>query len=250
MSRAILDEHRAIWARKAALRDVYRTWFALLEDQAPRGGRVLEIGSGPGFLSRDAALRRPDLRWTAVDVLPAPWHHSVADALRLPFRSEAFDTVVGLDVLHHLAKPERFFREAARVLRAGGRLAMVEPWVTPLSYPVYRFLHREGCNLRLDPWDPFPLAPGQVKQAFDGDAAVPFRLLGQTPPERWGRLGFARPEARPLSGFAYLLSLGFQPRSFLPRFAASPLLSLDARLHPLAGFLGMRVFVVWTREGA
>ena len=96
----------------------------------------------------------------------------------------------GLDVLHHLEAPADFFREAARVLHAGGRLALVEPWITPFSWVVYRFFHQEDCRLGVDPWNPFP-ASG--KDSFDGDAAVPWKMVRTTSGGRWRALGFSPP---------------------------------------------------------
>ena len=46
------------------------------------------------------------------------------DALQLPFSAASFDVVTLWDVLEHLAQPRIGCREAARVLRPGGRLAL------------------------------------------------------------------------------------------------------------------------------
>ncbi len=247
MSSARLHEHRRIWESKPVLAQVYRPWFDTLLTEVPPGARVLEVGAGPGFLSGYARTARPDARWLATDLLETPWNDLVTDGLRLPFAAERFNAVAGLDVIHHLARPAAFFEEAGRVLRPGGRAAFVEPWVTPLSYLVYRFFHQEGCTLGLDPWNPFALAPGASKDAFDGDAAVVWRLVRDTPAGAWGDLGFRPPRVRALSAFAYLLSLGFKPRSLLPQAAVPWLQRLDERLEPLAPWLGLRTLVVWDR---
>src|SRR5207344_113714 len=135
-------------------------------------GSVVEVGAGPGFLSGYAAQAAPGLRWVGTELIPTPWNELVADGLRLPVRAAALEGVAGLDLVHHLARPAAFFREAARVLKPGGTLAVVEPWVTPFSFPIYRWLHQEGCRPSLDPWDPFGVGDAGAKDAFEGDAAV------------------------------------------------------------------------------
>src|SRR5262245_19913865 len=112
MSEATLDEHRRIWAGKPVLAHVYGVWLGALIDGLPPGSRVLEVGAGPGFLGEYASRQRPDLRWISSDIGVVPWNHVAADALRLPFRTGSVDAVVGLDVLHHLARPRSFFGEA------------------------------------------------------------------------------------------------------------------------------------------
>jgi SAM-dependent methyltransferase len=152
--------------------------------------------------------------------------------------------VLGLDVLHHLARPAAFFREAARVLRGEGRLALVEPWISLLSWVVYRFLHQEGCRLSVDPWEPFP-AGG--KDSFDGDAAVPWKLVRATPAAGWAELGLRPPRVRRLNAFAYLLSLGFRPASLLPPPLVRPIRALDRLAGPAAPLTALRALVAWRK---
>ncbi len=231
LSQGRLHDHRRIWEGKPVLGQVYRPWFDALLAEVTPGARVLEVGAGPGFLSGHARHARPDARWLATDLLETPWNDLVADGLRLPFAAEIFEAVAGFDLIHHLAHPRAFFEEAGRVLRPGGRAVFVEPWVTPLSYPIYRFFHQEGCTLGLDPWNPFALAPGAPKEAFDGDAAVVWRLVRETPAEAWG-------------------TLGFREASLLPAPAAPLLLAVDAWLARAAPWLGLRALAVWEKGGA
>jgi SAM-dependent methyltransferase len=243
-----LRDHRAIWAGKAVLADVYRVWFdALLASVGP-AARVLELGAGPGFLAEHARRLRPDLRWIASDWIAAPWNDVAADGLRLPVRDGCLDAVAALDFVHHLARPGAFFEEAGRVLVAGGRLSVVEPWVTPFSFPIYRFLHEEGCRLGLDPWSPFAAARSADKEPFQGDAAVPWRLVRDTPASRWAELGFEPPRVTVLNGFAYLASLGFRRASLAGRRLSAGLRWLDASAATLAPHVGMRALLCWDRR--
>ena len=146
--------------------------------------------------------------------------------------------MVGVDFVHHLSTPLEFFREVGRVLRPGGELRVVEPWVSAFSYPIYRLLHQEGANLGLDPSRPF--RKGDSKEPFEGDAGVTRSIASRVDEATWRRLGFeAGPVLTPINSFAYLLSLGFKRYSFLPRFLAAPMIALD-RILP-ARLTAMRI---------
>jgi len=246
MSLERLEEHRRIWSAKPLLAEVYRVWFdALLATL--RDGRILEVGAGPGFFATYARNRFGN-QWLATDIIETPWNDIVADGARLPFGGETMGAVVALDFVHHLASPAPFFSEAARVLRPGGHIAVVEPWVTLLSYPIYHFVHQEKCTLGIDPWKPFgDSPPAGPKEPFDGEAAVPWRLVQDTTSAAWEKLGFRAPKVKILNAFAYLLSLGFREASLLPRRLAPYLLRLDERARALAPYLGLRALIVWEK---
>jgi len=241
-----LAGHARIWEGKPVLRQVYAEWFESLLSEVPEGARVVEVGAGPALFAGYARRRRPDLRWTATDLAPAPGNDVVADAHALPVRTGAADAVLGLDVLHHLAQPRAFFAEAARVLRPGGRLALVEPWVTPLSFVVYRFFHQEDCARPADPWHPFAQA-GEGKDLFDGNAEIPRALVRAAGADEWRALGLQPPRLDLFNGFAYLLTLGFRERSLLPLPALPAALWVDRALAPIASLAALRARLVWTK---
>jgi SAM-dependent methyltransferase len=247
VSLARLSEHRRIWLAKPALQSVYEVWFRRLVEDLPVGARVLEVGAGPGFLAPYARASRPDLRWFASDLIATPWNDLVANALRLPIASGSLDAVLGLDFVHHLARPGDFFSESARVLHAGGVIAVVEPWITPFSLPVYALLHQERCRLLVDPWHPYP--KGEDKDAFDGESTLVWALT-RRPASEWHALGLEPPRIRYLNAFGYLLSLGFKRGSLLPARAVGPLLALDRMTSGLARWLGLRANLVWRKRRA
>jgi SAM-dependent methyltransferase len=97
--------------------------------QAARGaGRVLELGCGTGRLLAgiDAPVR------IGVDISPGMLRHArrrglavaIADAHALPFAGASFDAVLAAKGLFRYLDAERAFRECARVLAPGGRLAV------------------------------------------------------------------------------------------------------------------------------
>ena len=246
MSRERLDDHRRIWSEKPVLQRMYEPWFdALLAEVGP-GRQVLEVGAGPGFMAAHARARRPDIRWVATDLLAAPWNEVAADAGRLPFASASFDAVLCLDLVHHLARPRDFFAEAARVLRPGGRIAAMEPWVSPMSYPIYRWLHEEGCDLRIDPWDPFAARAG-AKAAFEGNGALTWRVVRSGDARQWAGMGLGPPRVRTINAFGYLLTLGFRRGSLLPMKLVPLAHRVDEATRALAPLTAMRAMIVWPK---
>ena len=88
------------------------------------GCRVAAIDIVPDFV--DAATRR----FTAQGLTGRATAHRM-DALNLGFADASFDFVVGLEVIYHFPDKQRFFREAARVLKPGGTLVLSEYFAVP-----------------------------------------------------------------------------------------------------------------------
>ncbi len=112
-----------------------------LLDLLPRSGlgRLLDIGTGTGRLLELLAPRigaglgvdasRAMLALARARLARAGFAHCtvrLADMYRLPLADGSFDTVVLQMVLHHAETPGAALAEAARVLRPGGRLVVID----------------------------------------------------------------------------------------------------------------------------
>jgi 2-polyprenyl-3-methyl-5-hydroxy-6-metoxy-1,4-benzoquinol methylase len=92
------------------LRFLLRKRFGWMRPYLKDGAHVVEVGCGTG-LSREF-LDHPGLELT--DVTPNPWVDRVVDALRMPYEAGSLDAVISNNMIHHLAKPQVFFREVDR----------------------------------------------------------------------------------------------------------------------------------------
>ena len=237
------ERHRSAWARNRPLRSLYADLYARVAAELPPEalGRRVELGSGPGF----AREFIPGIELT--DLVGAPWHDREASAETLPFDAGSVGALVLFDVLHHLPAPRRFFGEAVRVLAPGGRIVMCEPYISPVSYPVYKFLHEEPLDLGADP---LALQAGRdARDPFDANQAIPTLLFGR---EREAFAAafpaLALTRIQHLSGFSCPASGGFSHRPFLPWALWSLLHRLDAQVpSALMRWMAFRMLVVIER---
>lgn len=106
----------------------------------PSGGIALDVGSGPGNVTASLARAAgPDGLALGVDISEPMLARAVAaeagpnvgflraDAQQLPLRDETVDAVTSLAVLQLVPNPSATLAEIVRVLRPGGRVAIMVP---------------------------------------------------------------------------------------------------------------------------
>jgi SAM-dependent methyltransferase len=237
MTQQILEDHRQLWKEKPVLRAIYADFYRRILG-ACRPGRSLEVGGGFGNLKEYAS------NVISTDIVPFPGLDAVADAQALPFQDSCFDNIVAVDVLHHVERPQRFFSEAERVLRPGGRIILVEPGVTPVSWIFYKLLHPEPLLVSADPFVEGPSDPD--RKPFDANQAIPELVFGRYRREfenRFASLKLVRRER--FSWLVYPLSGGFRRWSLIPERCLRAMIAMELKLTPFVAWLmAFRLFLV------
>lgn len=204
------EVRRSVLADNGFLRRVYACWYGMLLDGiSSHDTRVLELGSGGGF------LRSAHPFVITSDLLVCRHVDLVLDARALPFRTAELSAIVMTNVLHHIPDVRTFFTDAARCVRPGGALAMVEPWATPWARFVYNRLHHEPFDTRASSWT-FPDA-GPLSGANGALAWIVFERDRETFEREFP--SWQIQTIRPLMPLRYLVSGGVSMRQLMPTWS-------------------------------
>jgi SAM-dependent methyltransferase len=125
---------------------------------------VLDVGFGEGYGAEilsgsvadyvgldmsEEAVRHASSRYTFPNV-----RFERSEATTIPFESGSFDLVISFHVLEHVADPDPYLEEMARVCRAGGHVVIVTPngafRLAPGERPWNRFHVREFDRAELE----------------------------------------------------------------------------------------------------
>lgn len=171
------------------------------------GERVLDVGSGPGFLAAEmAAVVGADGLVVAVDPSDAmrelaagrdvsadaaPIEHRAGDAIALPAEDGSIDVVTSTQVYEYVTDLPAALAEVRRVLRPGGRLLVLD---TDWDSLVWHSSDPERMRRIVAAWDAHLVEP-----------YLPRRL-----PRLLRDAGFGEPEVRALP----LVAVGTDERSF------------------------------------
>lgn len=155
-------------------------WFRNLYGQVFRNRpvhdpsyRVVEVGSG------SSPLKQFYPRFVTSDVLPLAHLDLVFDAHRIDQVSEVgiADSIILTNVLHHLADPLMFMKNAATKIKPGGELILIEPYFSSVSSLLLKNFHHEPCDFSIGR----PILGEVTGPLSSANQAMPYMIFFQRP---------------------------------------------------------------------
>lgn len=142
--------HRSLWMPETkSLEDALNTSNALIlkeiESDAPENARIADLGCGVGASLFYIHLRlhnpAPAFGLTLSPVqaklaqeaakqigLQEQIHFAEGDFTSVPLPSRSLDAIYSVEAVCHAVEPEKYFKEAGRLLRKGGKLILVDDY--------------------------------------------------------------------------------------------------------------------------
>ena len=230
INREIIKEKPVL---KRLLLSYYQEMISFLNPDGP----TLEIGSGGGFLKECFPQA------ITSDVLPLPGVDIICDATDMGFKNGSIGNILLRGVLHHINDPMKFFEECNRVLCQGGRVIINDPYISPFSYFINKYLHFEPCDLTAD----WKFEKG--KPLMDCNLAmgtIIFKKRISEFREKYPQLKIIHTNYH--SFFIYLLSGGYSYPSFIPTWSFNFFMGIEKLLDPFRLLLANIVFIVIEKE--
>jgi ubiquinone/menaquinone biosynthesis C-methylase UbiE len=129
-----------------ASRMVRETYYVKLAEEIVgqlQEGRILDLGTGPGYLPIEVVKKAPGLEAVGIDLSSKLIRMAQENAQRAgvgnrvrfrtgqasdaPFPDNSFDMVISTGMLHMVKDPVRIFRECHRLVKPGGQVWILDP---------------------------------------------------------------------------------------------------------------------------
>ncbi len=233
--------HAEIVQKKQFLKKLYIDFYKEFGKGTPEPEKkvLVELGSGGGFIKEviEGVITS--------DILELPNVDRVFSALDMPFEDSSVDAFFMFDVLHHIAEPGGFFKEAIRCLKPAGKIVMIEPANTLWARFIYKNFHHE----LFDPQAQWGLEKsGPVSH---GNGAMPWIIFSRDRgifEKEFPELRIVR--MRNHTPLRYLLSGGLTLRQMAPSFTYPLIKGVEFLLSAINNLVGMFQTIELEKTGA
>lgn len=231
-----IHENLRRWNEKPLLKIVYRDLFDKMMPFVIEG-KTVELGSGIGQIKEIL----PNCITT--DMFPNERIDQVESVYNLSFDNNELSNIIMLHVFHHLRYPGTALHELRRVMKLGGRVIILDPYISLLGRLVYGPLHHEpiGMNDKIE-WnasvefsaedDSYYAAQGNATRVF-------WRNEFTSEPKGWKRVAVKRYSAIP-----YILSGGYSKPQMYPNWGLGVMRMIEKLCDLMPGIFGTCLLVV------
>lgn len=233
--------HAEIVQKKKFLKKLYIDFYKEFGNVIPEPEKkvLVELGSGGGFIKEviEGVITS--------DILDLPNVDKVFSALDMPFEERSVDAFFMFDVLHHIADPRGFFKEAMRCLKPSGKIVMIEPANTLWARFIYKNFHHELFD---------PQAQWGLKESgpvSHGNGAMPWIIFSRDRgifEKEFPELRIVR--MRNHTPLRYLLSGGLTLRQIVPSFTYPLIKGVEFLLSAINNLVGMFQTIELEKTGA
>lgn len=223
-------EHKRIIQSKKYLKNIYCEIyddFKKVKELSP-GGRILELGSGGGFLKEvlPQTITSDVVKFDGID--------EVISAEELPFNNNSLAVIFMVNVFHHIKDVSNFLSEAERCLIPGGKVFMIEPANTLLSSFIYSNFHSEPFD-RKSNWK--IESEGRLSSSNQALPWIVFKRDKKIFNEKYKSLKINM--FSPYMPLRYIISGGLSMKQLLPDSSYGVISGLEKMISPLNGLLGL-----------
>ena len=196
-------------------------WHKLEVAAKPDGGQNLLITGAPDSLDHSEDWISGEISLDALD------------GLEESFGAESLDSLVMIDQLGSMVDPADFFDQAQRCLKPGGRLVMIEPGLSLLSWPCYYLSGRGRVDISQPPLENTGDRDGSKTNLATASHLTHFLEYRIAFNEQFRQLHFIHEEW--LSILSGPLSRGIANFPLMPESFLHPILALEHSLMPFIG---------------
>jgi SAM-dependent methyltransferase len=133
-SRGRVEGYEEYILQEESLRITFRRFLGELKKRGMASGRLLEVGSGLGFLLDEAKGFFPEREGMELSAEAASRAGLVSDAKihvgglsALPPEVKDFDVIIAVNVIEHVYSPLEFISSLRQRLKSGGRIVIATP---------------------------------------------------------------------------------------------------------------------------
>lgn len=233
------EEALQIMLSKKCLYDVYKEIYENMMNLKNKfllsGDKILEIGSGGGFMKN----LYPNI--ITSDVREIKGVDMQVNAMDMPFEDNSLDAILGVHVIHHIPDINAFFKEADRVLKPGGGIVCVEPYWSPIAKFLYKNIHPEPFDESAEKWEL------DLEGPMSGSNQALSYILLKRDKEKFKRKypQFSLEYQKPFGFIRYIATGGIWLKPKLPEFMFPILKGFEYILTPIMPFIAIHhIFVL------